>query len=64
MTFAFKTRPMIAKESYNAVGKLFDVDMKSKSVGVYECIKYEPAWNVDWGWYYLKFRRYKKEVKI
>ena len=60
MTFAFDVRPKIAQEGYNAVGKLFEVDMKSGKVGIYKCTEYEPAWNVDWGWYYLMFWEYKE----
>lgn len=59
MKFAFSMRPKIARENYDAEGRLFEVDMESGKIALFKCTKYEPAWNVDWGWYYLKFVRYK-----
>lgn len=59
MTFTFQTRPMLAHQNYEAKGKLFEIDMKSGKIALYKCVKYEPAWNVDWGWYYLEFWEYK-----
>ena len=63
MKFAFSTRSKLAHQGYSAKGKLFEVDMKSGKTAIYKCTKYEPAWNVDWGWYYLEFRRYKEVTK-
>lgn len=60
MKFAFMTRPKIAYEGYRAEGKIFEVDMKSGKIALYKCVKYESAWNVDWGWYYLEFKKYKE----
>ena len=64
MKFAFETRPMIAKESYDAVGKFFEVDMKSGKFALYKCVEYEPAFNADWGWYYLEFWECVEEEHI
>jgi len=58
MELAFATRPKLVRFSYDAKDNLFEVDMKSGKTAIYKCIKYEKAWNVDWGWYYLKFERY------
>jgi len=63
MTFAFETKPMLARQNYDAVGKLFEVNMQSGKVALYKCTNYEPALNVDWGWYYLVFWDFKKEEK-
>jgi len=58
MTFAYCTEPMLAGKGYNAVGRSFLVRMKSGKTGVYKCFNYEDAWNVDWGWYDLRFEKY------
>lgn len=55
MTFCATTRPKL----YNPkVGQEVEIDMKSGKTAIFEVINVERAWNVDWDWIDLRFKRY------